>query len=357
MFNRLVAQAGGWVQSVRLLLTDAAHRLGDNRAAPVCRVRVTDASAPSIRIRQACRNAVHSSLVNDGLKAHSCCRIIRVTNVRLSNFLHRQRGPDMNGTRNWVFTKQLLAGLSVTLCAASYLAFDSLNSASVAQPRPSDRCERTKVVDQWLDQHREARIARDDLNDLIDAVNRKYQDGDFGYDPKSNKDRKQELKNALDEARHNFGRIIRSVAYNSTPACRICALDEVYQDAAHGGEGDNVTVQELEHFRFLGLFSRLAPDWQELERKKDQRRELEAREPTREVREEIDDVVRTIDVLSRSVDRDREDLDKFRHSPEWDRDSPKMAIERTKYVCGGEGPGDRPGDLDTRGEQPPPGRR
>ena len=170
----------------------------------------------------------------------------------------------------------------------------------------------------------------------------KYQDSDFGYDPKSNKDRRQEFKTALEEARHNFGRIIRSVAYNSTPACRICALDEVYQDAIHSGEGDTVTVQELEHFRFLELFSKLAPDFQELERKKEQRRDLEGRDrDSREVRQEMDDVDRTIDALSRSVDRDKEELNKFRHSPEWDSGSPKMVVERTKYVCGGEGPGDR----------------
>jgi hypothetical protein len=268
----------------------------------------------------------------------------------------------MNGTRNRIITKQLLAGLSVTLCAASCLALDALNSASVAQPRPSDRCERTRVVDQWLDQHREARLARDDLNDLIDAVTRKYQDADFGYDPKTNKDRRQEFKSALDEARHSFGRIIRSVAYNSTPACRICALDEVYQDALKSGEGDTVTVQELEHFRFLGLFSKLAPDFQELQRKKEQRHDLEEGDrDSREVRQEMDDVDRTIDALSRSVDRDKEELDKFRHSPQWDAGSPKMVVERTKYVCGGEGPGDRnpggPGGPDTRGELPPPGRR
>jgi hypothetical protein len=264
----------------------------------------------------------------------------------------------MNRTRNRTFTKQLLAGLSVTLCAASCLALDAVNSSSVAQPRPSDRCERTSVVDRWLDQHREARIARDDLNDLIDAVNRKYQDTDFGYDPKSNKDRRQEFKSALEEARHNFGRIIRSVAYNSTPACRVCALDGVYQEALHSGEGDTVTVQELEHFRFLDLFSKLAPDFQELEPKKEQRRDLEGRDrDNREVRQEMDDVDRTIDALSRSVDRDKEELNKFRHSPEWDSGSPKMVVERTKYVCGGEGPGDRPGEPDTRGELPPPGRR
>jgi len=273
-----------------------------------------------------------------------------------SNFLHRQWGPDMNGTRNRVFTKQLLAGLSVTLCAASYLALDSLNSASFAQT--PDRCERTSVVEQWLRQHREVRLVRDDLSSVADAVN-KYPDTDFSYDQKSNRDRKEEFRRSVEDAKNNFERLIRAAAYNSTPACRICQLDQVYQDAVLSGEGDVVTVQELEHFRFRGLFSRLAPDWQVLERKKAEMRDLEQREQrdhSREVEVALDDAMRTIDALTTSVEREKDELRNYRQSSEWDRLSPKMVAERTRYVCGGEGPGDRPGERDTRGEQPPPGR-
>jgi hypothetical protein len=48
MYNLLVAQIGEWVQAVRLFVTGGRALIGDNRAAAVHRVLVTDASMPFI---------------------------------------------------------------------------------------------------------------------------------------------------------------------------------------------------------------------------------------------------------------------------------------------------------------------
>jgi hypothetical protein len=250
----------------------------------------------------------------------------------------------MNISVNRVVPRQLLAGLSAALWVVSFFAFDAMNSASVAQqPRFSDHCDERRVVEDWLDRHQAIDSARRALRDMIAAVNDKYQDADFGYDPKSNKDRRREFTEAFERARVRFEELIASAAHNSTPACRVCQLTAIYEKAVIGGEGDTVTLQELE--LLPELFSDLAADQDELTRKEAKMKEFRdaGRDPDSDEVRIVRDTIRN---LRESVRGYHDALQRFRSgSPRRDPDSPKMATEKNKYVC------DRmPGD------RPPPGR-
>jgi hypothetical protein len=229
--------------------------------------------------------------------------------------------------------KQLTTGLGAALCVASFCAWDAVKSASMAQqpfpsqfPQFSNRCDAHRVRDDWLDRHDAIRRARTALKEMISAVHDRYTDGDFGYDPATNKNRRKQLSDAFDEANSRFEELINDAALNSTPACHVCQLSGIYEKAKIVGEGDRVTLQEL--VRLHDLFDDLAADQEQIDRKRREFQDLHDRNS------EAGDRLRdTIGTLTRDMADHKRVLDDFRHSPDYNPNSPRMSAEREKYTC------------------------
>jgi hypothetical protein len=174
-----------------------------------------------------------------------------------------------SGNRNVL--RRLLTGLGAASCIASFLAWDAMNSASLAQqPQFSTRCDGERVREDWLERHDAIRRARSALREMISAVHERYTDADFGYDPATNKNRRREFSDAFDAAQRRFEELINAAALNSTPACHVCQLSVIYEKAKLVGEGERATLQEL--VRLPDIFDSLAADQEQIDRK---RRELQ----------------------------------------------------------------------------------
>jgi hypothetical protein len=249
------------------------------------------------------------------------------------------------------------------------------------------------------------RRERSALMDMIGAFHERYTDEDFGYDPKSGRDRRREFTDAGDAANKRFDELITGAALNSTLACHVCLLVGVYEKARRVGEGDKVTLEELE--RFPDWFS-MAADQDQIDRKSEELRHMGGRDegegrfrdfpppelprpepdhrgdlldgrnalgrtcgavgqsapqcssqtlkvagdgiglplaqgiplPPREFRpsergegDERSRLQDTIDTLRRDIEQYKRRLADFRHSPNWDPNSPKMSVEKDKYIC------------------------
>jgi hypothetical protein len=226
--------------------------------------------------------------------------------------------------------KQLRTGLGATLCIASFFAWDAVKSASMAQLQPppqfSNRCDGARVREEWLERHDAMRRARSALKDMISAIHDRYTDADFGYDPATNKNRRKEFSDAFDEANRRFEELINGAALNSTPACHICQLADIYEKARSVGEGDSVTLQEL--VRLHDLWDDLAADQEQIDRKRHEFQDL--RDRNSEAGDRLRD---TIGALARDMEDHKRVLADFRHSPEYNPNSPRMAQEREKYTC------------------------
>lgn len=240
----------------------------------------------------------------------------------------------MISSRKRTATKQLLIGLGATLCIASFFTWDAMHSASMAQQPPfppqfpqfSNRCDGERVREEWLERHDAMRRARQALRDMISAIHDRYTDGDFGYDPATNKNRRREFSDAFDAAQRRFEELINAAALNSTPACHVCQLSVIYEKAKLVGEGERATLQEL--VRLPDIFDSLAADQEQIDRK---RRELqEMRDRNNETADRLRD---TIGTLNRDMEEYKRRLAEFRHSPEWNPNSPRMAAEKEKYTC------------------------
>ncbi len=226
--------------------------------------------------------------------------------------------------------KQLLTGLGATLCVASFFAWDGVKSAGMAQQPQfgdfSNRCEGDRVRREWLERHDAIARTRSALRDMIAAVHDRYTDADFGYDPITNKNRRKEFSDSLDEANRRFEELINGAALNSTPACHVCQLSGIYEKARVVGEGDKVTLQEL--VRLHDLWDDLAADQDQIDRKRREFQDLHDRNS-----ETADRLRDTIGALARDMEDHKRVLADFRHSPDWNPNSPRMAAEREKYTC------------------------
>jgi hypothetical protein len=229
--------------------------------------------------------------------------------------------------------KQLLTALGATLCIASFFAWDAMKSASMAQQPPSsqfsNRCDGQRVREDWLERHDAIRRARSALRDMIGAVHERYTDADFGYDPTTGKERRREFSDAFDAANKRFEDLINSAALNSTLACHVCQLSGIYDKAKEVGEGDNVTVQEL--VRLSDLFFAMASDQEQIEMRRHELQDMRDRSDRNG--ESADHLRDTIGTLGRDMEDYRRRLADFRHSPNYDPNSPKMAVEKDKYIC------------------------
>ncbi len=230
----------------------------------------------------------------------------------------------MMSSENCKVLRPLLTGLGA-LCIASFFTWDAMNSAGFAQQ--PNRCEGQRVRRDWVERHDEVRRARSALRDMIGAIHDRYSDADFGYDPKSGKDTRRKFSDAFDLANKRFEELITGAAYNSTRACHICQLMVVYEKARHVDEGDKVTVEELE--RFPDWFDAMAADQDQIDRKRDELRDMGDRAGDRGRLED------TISIARRDMDEYKRRLADFRRGSDRDANSPLMTTEKDKYVCEG----------------------
>jgi hypothetical protein len=231
----------------------------------------------------------------------------------------------MTSFENRKILRPLLTGLGAALCMASFLAWDAMNSVSLAQQ--PNRCEGQRVRRDWVERHDEIRRARSALRDMISAIHDKYTDGDFGYDPKSGKDTRRKFSDAFDAANRRFEELINGAAFNSTRACHVCLLVGLYAKAQRVDEGDKVTVEELE--RFPDWFDAMATDQDQIDRKRDELRDAGDRGGDRGRLED------TIGTLRRDLEDYKRRLADFRRGSDRDANSPLMVSEKDKYVCEG----------------------
>jgi hypothetical protein len=221
--------------------------------------------------------------------------------------------------------RPLLMGLGAVLCTASFFTWDAMNSAGFAQD--SNRCDGQRVRRDWVERHDEIRRARSALRDMIGAIHDRYTDGDFGYDPKSGKDTRRKFSDAFDAANKRFEELIAGAAFNSTRACHVCLLVGLYEKARRVDEGDKVTVEELE--RFPDWFDAMATDQDQIDRKRDELRDMGDRGGDRGRLED------TIGTLRRDMEEYKRRLADFRRGSDRDANSPLMASIRDKFVCDG----------------------
>jgi hypothetical protein len=231
----------------------------------------------------------------------------------------------MMSFENRKILRPLLTGLGAALCISSFLAWDAMNSVSLAQD--PNRCDAQRVRRDWVERHDEIRRARSALRDMISAIHDKYTDGDFGYDPKSGKDTRRKFSDAFDAANRRFEDLINGAAFNSTRACHVCLLVGLYAKAQRVDEGDKVTVEELE--RFPDWFDAMATDQDQIERKRDELRDAGDRGGDRGRLED------TIGTLRRDLEDYKRRLADFRRSSDRDANSPLMASIRDRFVCEG----------------------
>jgi hypothetical protein len=231
----------------------------------------------------------------------------------------------MMSSENRTVLRPLLTGLGAALCVASFFTWDAMNSPSLSQQ--PNRCDGQRVRRDWVERHDEIRRARSALRDMISAIHDKYTDADFGYDPKSGKDTRRKFSDAFDAANRRFEELINGAAFNSTRACHVCLLVGLYAKAQRVDEGDKVTVEELE--RFPDWFDAMAADQDQIERKRDELRNVGDRGDDRGRLED------TIGTLRRDMDEYKRRLADFRRGSDRDANSPLMATEKDKYACEG----------------------
>ena len=231
---------------------------------------------------------------------------------------------------NRSISRQLLTGLGAALCIASFFAWDAMHSVSMAQAPSSTRCDGERAREDWLDglrgqrEQREIRRVRSALEDLVAAVHR-YTDADFG-----GKDTRQKFSDYSDDAIRQLEQLINEAALgspDSTQACRVCRLTEVYEKAREVGEGDRVTLQELAERS--DLFYALAADKEQIQRRS---RELQDMRGRADASSQAEDALRdAIRALSKHMDDLHKQLADFRKTE--DPKSQKMAAVRDQYVC------------------------
>ena len=231
----------------------------------------------------------------------------------------------MRSSSNRKVVGPLLTGLSAALCIASFMTWDAMNSASLAQD--PNRCDGQRVRRDWVERHDEIRRARSALRDMIGAIHDRYTDADFGYDPKSGKDTRRKFSDAFDAANKRFEELIAGAAFNSTRACHVCLLVGLYEKAKRVDEGDKVTVEELE--RFPDWFDAMVTDQDQIDRKRDELRDAGDRSGDRGRLED------TIGTLRRDIEDYKRRLADFRRGSDRDGNSPLMASVRDRFVCEG----------------------
>jgi hypothetical protein len=121
-------------------------------------------------------------------------------------------------------------------------------------------------------------------------------------------------------------KISYGAALNTTLACHVCQLSGIYEKAQRVGQGDSVTLQQL--VQLSELFEDLAADQEQIDRKRHKFQDLRDRNG-----EAADRLRDTIGALSRDMEDYTRRLTDFRHSLNWNPNSPKMAVEREKYIC------------------------
>jgi len=223
---------------------------------------------------------------------------------------------------------QSLAGLGVAACLGFFCVLDATNSTALAQTR--ERCIADRVESDFLEGHKEVLNAKRDLRDLIAAAKDKYTDLDFGYDPKSNKERRRYFTEALLRAQAQFDELIAGLARNHTEVCRVCGLTEVYDRAKAANEGERVTLEELE--RFPELFSDLAENDRELKYKQGKLKEAHDRGMD-ENNYEVRVLIENIETLQGQLRQGHDRLRTFREGSERDATSPLMRVELERYTC------------------------